>query len=75
LIVTPPARKHIRDRQLHMLINVIQTSGKQGMHTMEDSLVALYQAGEITYDTALCNSYDPRSLRERLHKENLPKEG
>jgi twitching motility protein PilT len=74
LIMTQPARKHIRDRQLHLLINVIQTGGKQGMHTMEDSLVELYQAGEITYDMAICNSYDPRSLRERLHKESLPRE-
>jgi twitching motility protein PilT len=74
LIVNQPARRHIRDRQLHLLINVIQTGGRQGMHTMEDSLVELYQAGEITYDTALCNSYDPRSLRERIHKETLPKE-
>jgi twitching motility protein PilT len=75
LIMGSAARKHIRDRQLHLLINVIQIGGKQGMHTMEDSLVELYQAGEITYDTAICNSYDPKSLRERLHKETLPKEG
>jgi twitching motility protein PilT len=74
LIMSPSARKHIRDRQLHLLINVIQTGGRQGMHTMEDSLVELYQAGDITYDTAICNSYDPRSLRERIHNETLPKE-
>jgi len=74
LIMNAAARRHIRDRQLHLLISIIQTGGRQGMHTMEDSLVALYQAGDITYDTALCNSYDPKSLRERLHNETLPRE-
>jgi twitching motility protein PilT len=74
LLVTPAARKHIRDRELHFLPNVIQTSGRQGMYTMDDSLLALYEAGEITYDTALCNSYDPQFLRDRLHRETLPKE-
>ena len=33
-----------------------------------------YHAGEITYATALCNCYDPRSLRERIHNETLPRE-
>ena len=70
LIMNPPSRKHIRDRQLHLLINIIQTGRKQGMHTMDDSLLALYETGEITYDTAICNSYDPKNLRERIHRES-----
>ncbi len=63
------ARKHIRDRQLHLLINIVQTERKQGLHTMEDSLLELHETGEITYDTAICNSYDPKNLRDRIHKE------
>ncbi len=70
LIMNLPARKHIRDRQLHMLINVIQTGHKQGMHAMDDSLVSLYEAGEISYDAAICNSSDPKSLRDRIHRES-----
>jgi twitching motility protein PilT len=72
LIMNPAARKHIRDRQLHYLINVIQMGHKQGMRTMDDSLLELYEAGEITYDTAINNSYDPAGLRDRIHKETLP---
>ena len=75
LVMNSPARKHIRDRQLHLLINIIQTGRRQGMHTMDDSLVDLYQAGDITYDTALSNSYDPKGLRERLHRETLGTSG
>jgi twitching motility protein PilT len=74
LVMNSAARKHIRDHELHLLINVIQTGRKQGMHTMDDSLVELYEAGEITYDAAICNSYDPKALRDRIHKETLPRE-
>ncbi len=69
LIMEPAARKHIRDRELHLLVNVIQMGRRKGMHTMDDSLVELYEAGEITYDTAINNSYDPAGLRDRIHKE------
>jgi hypothetical protein len=34
----------------------------------------LYEAGEITYDIAICNSYDPAALRSRIHRETLPSE-
>jgi twitching motility protein PilT len=66
LIVNQPARKHIRDHQLHLLVNVIQMGRKKGMHLMDDSLLKLYEAGEITYDTALNYSHDPAYLRKRL---------
>ncbi|MFA5251412.1 MAG: PilT/PilU family type 4a pilus ATPase [Phycisphaerae bacterium] len=69
LIMNPPARKHVRDQELHQLISIIQMGGKMGMHTMNDSLLKLYEAGEITYDVAICNSYDPAWLREKIHKQ------
>jgi twitching motility protein PilT len=74
LIMTPAGRKHIRERQLHLLINIVQTGRKQGMHTMDDSLLALYEAGEITYDTAISNSYDPKNLRAMIHQEDGTKD-
>jgi twitching motility protein PilT len=75
LLMNAAARKHVRDHELHFLIGVIQTGGKLGMHAMDDSLRELYQAGEITYDTAISNSYDPNALRERIHRETQPREG
>lgn len=68
LLMNAAARKHIRDRQLYLLINVIQTGRKQGMRTMDDSLLELYQAGEITYDAALNHAHDPVTLRDQMHK-------
>jgi len=75
LLMNSATRKHIRDRELHFLTTVIQTGGRQGMHTMDDSLLELYQAGDITYDTAISNSFDPNGLRDRIHRETLPREG
>jgi twitching motility protein PilT len=72
LIMNAAARHNIRDKQLHMLINVIQTGRKQGMHTMDDSLLALYEAGDISYESALNNASDMISLKDRLHKESQP---
>lgn len=74
LLVNPPARKHIRDRQLHLLVNVIQMGHKEGMHLMDDSLLMLYEAGRITYDTALNYSHDVAQMRNRIHKPNQPNE-
>jgi twitching motility protein PilT len=72
LIMNAAARKHIRDKQLHMLVNVIQTGRKRGMHGMDDSLIELYEAGEITYDTAISYSRDPVSMRDRIHHDAAP---
>lgn len=69
LIMNAAARKHIRDHQLHQITNVIQMGRRKGMHTMDDSLLELYECGEITYDIAICNSHDPGEMRGRIHKK------
>jgi twitching motility protein PilT len=67
LVVNAAARKLIREQELHQLVNVIQMGRKQGMHSMDDSLLELYEAGEITYDTAISNSFSPDMLKSRMH--------
>ena len=73
LIMNPPARKHIRDRQLFQLMSIIQMGRKKGMHSMDDSLIDLYDAGEISYDAAICHSHDPAVMRSRIHKATKSK--
>ncbi|MDH7599547.1 MAG: PilT/PilU family type 4a pilus ATPase [Sedimentisphaerales bacterium] len=68
LLMNYAARKHIRDRQLHLLYNVMQTGGKVGMRTMDDSLMELYQQGLITYESMLSNAEHPSTIRSRLEK-------
>jgi len=75
LILTNAAmKKHIRERQLYQLTSVIQMGRKKGMHTMDDSLLELYETGEITYDVAISNSPDPAALRSKIHIEASPTE-
>jgi len=69
LIVNAATRKHIRDHQIHQIVNVIQMGHKQGMHSIDDSLFELYEAGEITYDTAINHSRDHQALRDRIHQK------
>ncbi len=42
---------------------------KSGMHLMDESLLKLYLAGEITYDTAIACANDPVNIRERIHQK------
>ncbi len=72
LLINSAVKNHIREHDFHKLINVMQTGHRQGMRTMDDSLLEMYEAGEITYDTAISNASDPLSLRSRVHAENTP---
>lgn len=66
LLVDAPTQRHIREHEFHQIVNVIQTGRKKGMHLMDDSIYELYQAGEITYESAINNSSNPKTMRERL---------
>ncbi len=68
LIIDAASRKHIRDKEFHQLINVIQTGRRQGMHSMDDTLIEMYQNGEISYDTCLNNAQNPTSVKEKIHR-------
>ena len=68
LTITPAAKNHIREREFHLLVNVVQTGGRQGLHTMDESIYELYEAGDITYDTALNNAFDAAAMKSRIHR-------
>lgn len=71
LLMTPAARKHIREKELHQIVSLIQMRRRQGMHTMDNSLLALYEAGQITYDTAINYSHDAAGMRKLIHQPTL----
>lgn len=52
LIATPAVRNIIREGKSHQLDAVIQTGGDVGMQSMDRTLVAMVQAGTVTYDDA-----------------------
>ncbi|MCX5685916.1 MAG: type IV pilus twitching motility protein PilT [Candidatus Omnitrophica bacterium] len=58
LIVTPAVRSLIRESKVHQIYSVIQTSQKDGMNTMNQSLYDLYQKKLISYEEALDRTTD-----------------
>jgi len=66
MLATPAIRTLIRDNKTHQITNVIQTSAKQNMKTMDASLLELYRQGLITADDALGYSVDPENLKKQL---------
>jgi Tfp pilus assembly pilus retraction ATPase PilT len=53
LRVNNAVRSIIRENQLHMLDNVLQTGGREGMVMMDNGLYDPYCRCLITYDTAM----------------------
>lgn len=62
MLCTPAVRALIRERKIHQLYSVIQTSGQMGMRTMNQSLYELYRSGVLTLEDAMVYSYDSQEL-------------
>ena len=60
-------RNHIRESKTFQIASVMQTNRKLGMITMDDALLELYHAGDISLDKALSYAQDPVALRKRLY--------
>ena len=56
----------IRDNKNYQLPNVMAAGGKEGMMTMDQSLMSLYHAGKISADTALHFADHPQQLQRNL---------
>ncbi len=65
LINTRAVSNMIRERRTHEIDTMIETGSEEGMISMNGSLVALIRKGEITVETAMQVSLDPKGL-ERL---------
>ncbi|MEW6156479.1 MAG: PilT/PilU family type 4a pilus ATPase [Verrucomicrobiota bacterium] len=65
LIATGAVRNLIRENNKHMLDNLIQTGGKDGMILMDACLYDLYCRCLISYDTALSRARHPDRMAKR----------
>lgn len=59
-------RSMIREGKNHQIDNTIATSAGEGMISMDQSILALFQAGKISRETALDYADHPDQLRRRL---------
>ena len=65
--MNPAIRSMIRDSKTHQIAGAIAAGASEGMITKDQSILALYQAGQITLDTALDYADNPDQLRRRLN--------
>ena len=63
MVVTAGISAIIREAKTHQIYSAIQTGGKQGMCTMEQSLANLYRDGLITVEDALSKANHPLELK------------
>ena len=66
LIATNPVRNLIRENRSNQLQNVMMTNSREGMQTLEKSLVQLITQGTISYEDALTVSAHPKELVRAL---------
>ena len=70
LLATHPVRNHIRGDKLQNLITEITLGKRQGMISIEDSLVRLVQQGAITVDEARIRSARPDEFDSLMRRGN-----
>ncbi|PIS47120.1 MAG: type IV pili twitching motility protein PilT [Elusimicrobia bacterium CG08_land_8_20_14_0_20_51_18] len=68
LMATSAVKNLVREQKIEQINTVIQTGGKYGMVTMNQSLVDLYRKQKITYQEAVNRSPDPEDLKKLLQK-------
>jgi len=68
MIATPAIRSLIREGKTHQVYSVIQTSQREGMRTMNQSLAELYLQKQISYEDAIGRSTDPEELLRLMQR-------
>ena len=63
---TPAIKALIRDDKIHQIYSLIQAGKKYGMQTMNQSLLELYKAGQISMDNMMAASREPEELEKML---------
>ena len=67
LLINNPASAHlIREGKTHHLYSVMETHGREGMHTLDLSLKGLYLRGAITKEEALRRMRNPDALTREI---------
>lgn len=68
LMVTPAVRSLIRESKIHQIYSVMQTSQREGMRTMNQSLYDLYKRGMISVEEAYDRTSDLDDLKRILRR-------
>ncbi len=63
MVVTAGIAAIIREGKTHQIYSAIQTGGREGMFTMEQSLATLVKTGQVSEEDALAKSNYPEEFR------------
>ncbi len=66
MFATSAIRRAIRDGETHLIYSMLETSRRDGMHTLEQSLADLHQSGRISGEQALAAATDANRMRKML---------
>ena len=62
MVCTPAIRALIRDEKVHQIQSAMQAGKQHGMQTMDDALLQLYQAGEVTLNEAVRRAFNVKEF-------------
>ncbi len=68
MVATPAVRNLVRENNLQQLRSAIETGAKEGMHSLNSSLLTLVNNGNITSEMALMNSNDVKGMMRELSR-------
>lgn len=66
MMANPAIRTMIRESRTHQIDSVMQTNSGDGMITMENSLLELYNQGLVDSDSVITHSFNPDVMRRKL---------
>lgn len=66
MTITPAIRNMIRDNKVPQIDGIVYSSNKEEMHSMDFSLLNLYQEGRITAETAVAYASNQEMMKKKL---------
>lgn len=69
MMATSGVKSLIREGKTHQIQNIIQTSKKQGMITMDESIIDAFKNGFISKKSAIEYAVDSNYVKDRLEKD------
>ncbi|MDY7541565.1 MULTISPECIES: PilT/PilU family type 4a pilus ATPase [unclassified Cryobacterium] len=68
LVTTPAIANLIREGKTHQIASMMQSGAADGMHTMDQHLAELVDAGQITRQAAIDKAHDVDSLQQLIKR-------
>ena len=74
LVTTPAISNLIREGKSYQITSGMQAGKELGMHTMDQHLAELVDAGQITRDSAFEKAHDPETLTRLINRSAAPQQ-